>query len=82
VPTAKNLLKIMRIRQGMHDDGTVNPSVSAKDATRALVQKLAALDENERIEVDVVDGRQPLCIYRRTETGEVLAIVEEESGPP
>jgi len=64
----------------MHDDGTVRPSSSVREATRALVRRLAELDENEQIEVDAMEGRQPLCVYRRAETGEVLATIEEEPG--
>lgn len=81
MPTAKALLRIMRVRQGMHDDGTVRPSLSVREAIRTLVRRLAELDENEQIEVDAVDGRQPLCIYRRTETGEVLATIDEKPDP-
>jgi len=51
-----------------------------REATRALVRRLAELDENEQIEVDAMEGRQPLCVYRRAETGEVLATIEEEPG--
>jgi hypothetical protein len=64
----------------MHDDGTTQPSSSAREATRTLVRRLAELDQAEQIEVDVAAGREPFCIYRRTKTGEVLATIELESG--
>ncbi len=82
MPTVNSLLDIMRARQGMHDDGIVRPSPSYREAVRTLVRKLTELDENEQIEVDTMEGRRPLGIYRRIETGEVLAVVDVEPDPP
>jgi hypothetical protein len=72
---AGELFEIMKVRLKMQDDGLTNPSESVKLATKALVEKLAAIDSSESIEVSF--GSTPIAKYIRSSTGEVLAEINE-----
>ena len=82
MPIARDLLSIMHVRLGMYEKGTVRPSISVETAARLLVEKLSQLDEQEHIDVDALYGREPLCIYRRVATGEILATIEIDPNYP
>ena len=75
------MLSIWRVRLRMYEDGTVIPSASVEDAAQVLVRRLSELDQGEEIEVDADGERQPVCVFRKAETGEVLAVIDNVAAP-
>lgn len=49
--TAEALLNIMSVRLAMQESGTTKPQPAVAQATRQLVQKLAALAPSERVDI-------------------------------
>ena len=72
---AGELFETMKVRLNMQEEGLTNPSESVKSATRALVDKLAAIDPSESIEVTF--GEASVAKYILSSTGEVLAEIHE-----
>ncbi len=72
---AGELLEIMMVRLKMQNDGTTNPSDSAKAATRNLVERLSCINPSE--DITIICSKPVLAKYVRTSTGEVLAELYE-----
>jgi hypothetical protein len=76
--TAKALLDIMKVRLSMLEQGTIEPSSAVAAATRQLVERLAALPNDEAIQIEYT--REPLhAKYIRMSTNEVLAELGQQS---
>jgi hypothetical protein len=78
VTTAKSLLRIMAVRQGMQIGGITHPPSAVVNATNELVERLISLDPMEAIDVHVVAEHPIHAQYIRTKTGELLAEIKAE----
>ena len=76
--TAGELLEIYAVRLGMQESGMTNPSASVETFTKLLVDRLSKLDSAELIEIDTSMAPKPWGVFKRTLTGEVLAILDGE----
>ena len=76
---AGELLRIMSVRESLHEEGKVPRHPSVVSATRLLVSKLSLLPADELIEIKF-EG-DPICAwYLRCQTGEVLAEIDTRPG--
>jgi DNA-binding HxlR family transcriptional regulator len=73
VTSAESLLITMSIRRAMQADGITRPSLSVREATEVLVEKLRLLDATEAIDVVVISEVPVHVQYVRVKTGELLA---------
>jgi len=74
--TARELLDIMNVRLAMLEEGLIKPSSAVAEATRDLVDRLADLASDEKVEI--VYTTDPLHVeYIRSSTNEVLARIDE-----
>jgi hypothetical protein len=76
--SAKSLLQIMTVRQGMQVRGITHPHPSVVNATNELVERLTSLDPTEAINVVVVAENPVQVQYIRAKTGELLAEIRAE----
>lgn len=69
------LLRIMSVRESLHEKRKVPRHPSVVSATRQLVSKLSLLPPDELIEIEYQDD--PIrAWYLRCQTGEVLAEID------
>ena len=72
---AGDLLRIMSVRDSLHEQGKVPRHPSVVSATHQLVSKLSLLPPHELIEIKYEDD--PIrAWYLRCQTGEVLAEID------
>ncbi len=72
--SASQLLDMMKVRLECQEDGVTNPSTSVKAATKKLVEKLSAMQDDEIIEIST--ERHSKIRYISSSSGEVLAEME------
>jgi len=75
LPLANELLRIMSVREAIHEKRRTHPHRSVVSATRQLVSKLSLLPPDELIEIR--NEADPIrAWYVRCQTGEVLAEID------
>lgn len=77
---AGELLGIWERRLKIHEDGRLKWADQTRHAVEGLVARLRSLSEDEEIEIDADEGRDPIAKFIRVSTGELLA--ELPQAPP